>query len=175
MYVLAIVPYCSFKTKISLQCVRVCAQSMHFCNSLLASSVYTWNSSKRQAFLSSERPSEKLILDGTDLSFVIVEVMGSSEWKVLLMWHSLSCQDADSSASWCLFTAEQSNSKIQQWADQAPAARSLVISSTCSRMNALPFCSNPLQALFHMTEWEGGSQQQPALRERKHYRTAHPE
>lgn len=98
--------------------------------------------------------------------------MGSSEQKLLLMWQS--CQDVDSPASWCLLTAEQGSSNIQHWADQAPGARSLVISSTCSRMNTLPFCSKPLQALSHMSEWGGGSQQQPE-RERKHYRTAHSE
>lgn len=105
----------------------------------------------RHSFLQ-KRPPEKLVLDGTDLSFLIVEVMGSSEQKLLLMWHLLSCQDVDSSASWCLFTAEQGSSKIQHWADQAPEARSLVISSTCSRMNTLPFCSNPFQALSHISE-----------------------
>lgn len=162
-------PYCSFKTKISLQCICVCAQTlMHFSDTVPASSAYIWNSSKWQAFLSLEKTSWKLVLDGTDLSFLIVEVMRSSEQKVLLMWHSLGCQDVNSSVSWCLLAAEQGNSKIQHWADQAPEARSLVISSTCSRMNTLPFCRNPLQALSHMSEWECDSQKQPVQCERKH-------
>lgn len=164
------------KQKISLQCICICAQTcMHFCDTLPASSAYIWNSSKRQAFFSLEKTSWKLVLDDTALSFLIVEVMMSSEQKVLLMWRWLGCQDVNSSLSWCLLAAEQGNSKIQHWADQAPEARSLVISFTCSSMNILPFCRNPLQSLSHMSEWECDSQLQPVQCERKHYRTAHPE